>query len=261
MAAFFEPARSAVIPNIAAEGEVLVANTLSSATWSVNLLIGASVGGVVAAFFGRDTRLRPECAVVSGVGDPDRRNAIRRAACRSRGSAAAARSRGLFSGAGRDSLYPQSSDAASGGLCQGRRTDGRAELGDLHGDGSARICGAWPRHRCRGRRHARHEHPARRARCGSAGGAADFGALGGPERSPAAAGNSVRISRRSARGLWRARRQPERVDGGGLRHAGARGRIDRLGVLDDAACSFIPKTAFVGASSPPTLAWAALRSL
>jgi MFS family permease len=54
MAGFFEPARSAVIPNIAARGEVLIANTLSSATWSVNLLIGASVGGVVAAFFGRD---------------------------------------------------------------------------------------------------------------------------------------------------------------------------------------------------------------
>ena len=54
MAAFFEPARSAVIPNIAGEGEVLVANTLSSATWSVNLLIGASVGGVVAAYLGRD---------------------------------------------------------------------------------------------------------------------------------------------------------------------------------------------------------------
>src|SRR3984893_15484083 len=54
MAAFFEPARSSVIPNIAGESEVLIANTLSSATWSVNLLIGASVGGVVAAFFGRD---------------------------------------------------------------------------------------------------------------------------------------------------------------------------------------------------------------
>jgi MFS family permease len=54
MAAFFEPARSSVIPNIASAGDVLVANTLSSATWSVNLLIGASVGGVVAAFFGRD---------------------------------------------------------------------------------------------------------------------------------------------------------------------------------------------------------------
>ena len=55
MAAFFEPARNSVIPNIAVESEVLVANTLSSATWSVNLLIGAAVGGVVAAFFGRDT--------------------------------------------------------------------------------------------------------------------------------------------------------------------------------------------------------------
>jgi MFS family permease len=54
MAAFFEPARNAVIPNIASQGEVLIANTVSSATWSVNLLIGASVGGVVAAFFGRD---------------------------------------------------------------------------------------------------------------------------------------------------------------------------------------------------------------
>jgi predicted MFS family arabinose efflux permease len=54
MAAFFEPARNSVIPNIAAPEEVLVANTLSSATWSVNLLIGASVGGIVAAFFGRN---------------------------------------------------------------------------------------------------------------------------------------------------------------------------------------------------------------
>lgn len=54
MAAFFEPARSAVIPNISDGSEVLVANTLSSATWSVNLLIGASLGGVVAAFLGRD---------------------------------------------------------------------------------------------------------------------------------------------------------------------------------------------------------------
>jgi MFS family permease len=54
MTAFFEPARSAVIPNISSESEVLVANTLSSATWSVNLMIGASIGGVVAAFFGRN---------------------------------------------------------------------------------------------------------------------------------------------------------------------------------------------------------------
>ena len=54
MVSFFEPARNAVIPNIAASGEVLVANTLSSATWSVNLMVGAAAGGVVAALFGRD---------------------------------------------------------------------------------------------------------------------------------------------------------------------------------------------------------------
>src|SRR5947209_6678719 len=38
MAAFFEPARSSVIPNITDESEMLVANTLASATWSVNLM-------------------------------------------------------------------------------------------------------------------------------------------------------------------------------------------------------------------------------
>src|SRR5271163_194373 len=54
MAAFFEPARTSVIPSITAREDVLVANTLSSATWSVNLLIGASVGGVVGALLGRD---------------------------------------------------------------------------------------------------------------------------------------------------------------------------------------------------------------
>src|SRR5579872_4038290 len=46
MVAFFEPARNAVIPNISAPGDVLVANTLSSATWSVNLMIGAGIGGL-----------------------------------------------------------------------------------------------------------------------------------------------------------------------------------------------------------------------
>ena len=54
MAAFFEPARNAVIPSVTAREDVLVANTLSSATWSVNLLIGASAGGVVMALLGRD---------------------------------------------------------------------------------------------------------------------------------------------------------------------------------------------------------------
>src|SRR5271169_1019557 len=54
LVAFFEPARSAVIPNIVQREDVVVANTLSSTTWSVNLMLGAALGGLVAAFFGRN---------------------------------------------------------------------------------------------------------------------------------------------------------------------------------------------------------------
>src|ERR1044072_8244274 len=54
MAAFFEPARSSVIPNIVPREEIVLANTLSSTTWSLNLVLGASIGGVVAALFGRN---------------------------------------------------------------------------------------------------------------------------------------------------------------------------------------------------------------
>jgi len=55
MVAFFEPARSAVIPNIVAGEDVIVANTLSSATWSFDLAMGSVLGGVVAALLGRDS--------------------------------------------------------------------------------------------------------------------------------------------------------------------------------------------------------------
>jgi predicted MFS family arabinose efflux permease len=54
LAAFFEPARNSVIPNIVGRGQVVVANTLSSTTWSVNLMLGATAGGLVAALLGRD---------------------------------------------------------------------------------------------------------------------------------------------------------------------------------------------------------------
>ncbi len=52
--ALFEPGRSAVIPNIAGESELMVANTLSSTTWSFNFAMGFAVGGALAAYFGRD---------------------------------------------------------------------------------------------------------------------------------------------------------------------------------------------------------------
>jgi predicted MFS family arabinose efflux permease len=54
MATFFEPARNAVLPNITSREDVILANTLSSTTWSLNLMIGATLGGIVAALLGRD---------------------------------------------------------------------------------------------------------------------------------------------------------------------------------------------------------------
>src|SRR5438445_1266015 len=49
-AAFFEPAHSAVIPNIVPEDEVLAANALASVTWSFCLAAGAALGGLFAAW-------------------------------------------------------------------------------------------------------------------------------------------------------------------------------------------------------------------
>jgi predicted MFS family arabinose efflux permease len=54
LVAFFEPARNAVVPNIVPPEDVVVANTLASTTWSVNLMLGATLGGLVAALLGRD---------------------------------------------------------------------------------------------------------------------------------------------------------------------------------------------------------------
>src|SRR5437868_11548550 len=54
VAAFFEPARSSVIPNITTREDLVLANTLSSTTWSMNLVLGATLGGVVGALLGRN---------------------------------------------------------------------------------------------------------------------------------------------------------------------------------------------------------------
>ena len=53
-AAFFEPAHSSVIPNIVPENQVLAANALASITWSFCLAAGAALGGIAAAWLGRD---------------------------------------------------------------------------------------------------------------------------------------------------------------------------------------------------------------
>jgi hypothetical protein len=49
---FFEPARTATVPNITTEEELVTANALSAVTWSTMLTSGAIAGGLLAGFFG-----------------------------------------------------------------------------------------------------------------------------------------------------------------------------------------------------------------
>jgi len=53
-ASLFEPARSAILPNVVSGDEVLPANALSSSTWAVALAVGAALGGAVTALLGRN---------------------------------------------------------------------------------------------------------------------------------------------------------------------------------------------------------------
>ncbi len=54
MWALFEPGRTAIIPSIARnKEEIVLANALSSMTWSINLAIGSAIGGLIAWKFGR----------------------------------------------------------------------------------------------------------------------------------------------------------------------------------------------------------------
>ncbi len=57
LSALFEPGQSAIMPSLVARGDLVIANTLTSITWSVMLALGAIAGGVVAAVFGSATAL------------------------------------------------------------------------------------------------------------------------------------------------------------------------------------------------------------
>src|SRR5262249_966278 len=52
VAAFFNPAHAATIPNITTRRELMAANALASASWAAMLAIGAALGGAVAALLG-----------------------------------------------------------------------------------------------------------------------------------------------------------------------------------------------------------------
>jgi MFS family permease len=52
--AFFEPAKTAAIPSIVSDRELVPANAIASVTWSAMLTLGAAIGGFVAGWFGTD---------------------------------------------------------------------------------------------------------------------------------------------------------------------------------------------------------------
>jgi len=53
-ASFFDPAKSAAIPSLVSQEELISANALSAASWSITLALGAALGGLVTASFGRN---------------------------------------------------------------------------------------------------------------------------------------------------------------------------------------------------------------
>jgi len=54
LSTFFEPAKTAAIPSIVEDRELVAANAISSVTWSVMLTLGAAIGGLITGWFGTD---------------------------------------------------------------------------------------------------------------------------------------------------------------------------------------------------------------
>src|SRR5919205_4617090 len=52
LSTFFEPAKTAAIPSIVEDRELVAANAISSVTWSAMLTIGAAIGGIITGWFG-----------------------------------------------------------------------------------------------------------------------------------------------------------------------------------------------------------------
>jgi MFS family permease len=52
LSTFFEPAKTAAVPSIVSDNELIAANAISSVTWSVMLTLGAAIGGLITGWFG-----------------------------------------------------------------------------------------------------------------------------------------------------------------------------------------------------------------
>jgi predicted MFS family arabinose efflux permease len=54
LSTFFEPAKTAAIPSIVEDRELVAANAIASVTWSAMLTLGAAIGGFITGVFGTD---------------------------------------------------------------------------------------------------------------------------------------------------------------------------------------------------------------
>jgi MFS family permease len=52
LSTFFEPAKTAAVPSIVSDRELVAANAISSVTWSIMLTLGAAIGGLITGWFG-----------------------------------------------------------------------------------------------------------------------------------------------------------------------------------------------------------------
>lgn len=63
---FFEPAQSALFPNLVRQQDLVVASALENTLWAVSLAVGSALGGVVMQHFGRDVTFA--CDALTFVG-------------------------------------------------------------------------------------------------------------------------------------------------------------------------------------------------
>jgi MFS family permease len=59
---FYDPARKASVPNLCSKEELILANALSGATWSIMLAFGAALGGFITYLYGWETAIVVDAA-------------------------------------------------------------------------------------------------------------------------------------------------------------------------------------------------------
>jgi predicted MFS family arabinose efflux permease len=85
LSTFFEPAKTAAIPSIVEDRELVAANAISSVTWSVMLTLGAAIGGLITGWFGTNAAFILDAAsyvlsaaLIASIRVPKRRKRERR---------------------------------------------------------------------------------------------------------------------------------------------------------------------------------------